>query len=63
MPETNDSAQEKLHFTTRVLTEGFDPRLSVGSARPAVLRARTAASAGDRPALRPSRCRGTMNSE
>ncbi|MGA2632825.1 MAG: PLP-dependent transferase [Terracidiphilus sp.] len=41
MPETNDSAQEKLHFTTRVLTEGFDPRLSVGSARPAVFRSST----------------------
>ena len=33
------------------------------TARPAVLRARTAASSGDRPALRPSRCRVTMNSE
>jgi cystathionine beta-lyase/cystathionine gamma-synthase len=30
-----------LHFTTRVLTEGFDPRLSVGSARPAVFRSST----------------------
>ena len=41
MPETNNSAQEKLHPTTRVLTEGFDPRLSVGSARPAVFRSST----------------------
>ncbi len=41
MPETNDSTQEKLHPTTRVLTEGFDPRLSVGSARPAVFRSST----------------------
>ena len=41
MSETNDSAQEKLHPTTRVLTEGFDPRLSVGSARPAVFRSST----------------------
>ena len=32
------------------------------TARPAVLRARTAASSGGRPALRPSRCRVTMNS-
>ncbi len=41
MPETNDFAQEKLHPNTRVLTEGFDPRLSVGSARPAVFRSST----------------------
>lgn len=41
MSEANDSAQEKLHPTTRVLTEGFDPRLSVGSARPAVFRSST----------------------
>jgi methionine-gamma-lyase len=41
MSETNDSAVEKLHPTTRTLTEGFDPRLSVGSARPAVFRSST----------------------
>jgi methionine-gamma-lyase len=41
MLETNDSAVEKLHPTTRTLTEGFDPRLSVGSARPAVFRSST----------------------
>ena len=32
------------------------------TARPEVLRARTAASSGDAPALRPWRCRVTMNS-
>jgi len=32
---------EKLHPATRVLTEGFDPQLSVGSARPAVFRSST----------------------
>jgi methionine-gamma-lyase len=37
----NDPVVEKLHPTTRVLTEGFDPRLSVGSARPAVFRSST----------------------
>ncbi|MEI9978385.1 MAG: PLP-dependent transferase [Edaphobacter sp.] len=41
MPENNDSAVETLHPTTRVLTEGFDPHLSVGSARPAVFRSST----------------------
>src|SRR5882757_6308082 len=41
MPEKNDSTIEKLHATTRVLTEGFDPQLSVGSARPAVFRSST----------------------
>ena len=30
-----------LHFSTQVLTRGFDPRLSVGSARPAVFRSST----------------------
>jgi methionine-gamma-lyase len=35
---SSDPVVEKLHPTTRVLTEGFDPRLSVGSARPAVFR-------------------------
>src|SRR5258708_4212348 len=41
MLEKNDSSAEKLHPATRVLTEGFDPRLSVGSARPAVFRSST----------------------
>jgi methionine-gamma-lyase len=41
MLETNNPAVEKLHPNTRVLTEGFDPRLSVGSARPAVFRSST----------------------
>jgi cystathionine beta-lyase/cystathionine gamma-synthase len=41
MPEKSDFAAEKLHPNTRVLTEGFDPRLSVGSARPAVFRSST----------------------
>jgi methionine-gamma-lyase len=41
MLQKNDSAVENLHPTTRVLTEGFDPRLSVGSARPAVFRSST----------------------
>lgn len=41
MLEKNDSAVEALHPTTRVLTEGFDPHLSVGSARPAVFRSST----------------------
>lgn len=31
----------KMHQDTQVLTEGFDPRLSVGSARPAVFRSST----------------------
>jgi cystathionine beta-lyase/cystathionine gamma-synthase len=37
----SDPVVEKLHPATRVLTEGFDPRLSVGSARPAVFRSST----------------------
>jgi cystathionine beta-lyase/cystathionine gamma-synthase len=41
MLEKNDSAEEKLHASTRVLTAGFDPHLSVGSARPAVFRSST----------------------
>jgi methionine-gamma-lyase len=41
MLEKNDSIVEELHPTTRVLTAGFDPRLSVGSARPAVFRSST----------------------
>ena len=40
VPETNrDSA--RLRPTTRILTQGFDPTLSVGSARPAVFRSST----------------------
>src|SRR6202167_920165 len=35
------SDQKKLHPETDVLTRGFDPRLSVGSARPAVFRSST----------------------
>ena len=41
MQEKKDSAVEKLRPTTRVLTAGFDPHLSVGSARPAVFRSST----------------------
>jgi methionine-gamma-lyase len=37
----NDSAEERLRPSTRVLTEGSDPRLSVGSARPPVFRSST----------------------
>jgi methionine-gamma-lyase len=33
--------EEKLRPETQVLTRGFDPRLSVGSARPAVFRSLT----------------------
>src|SRR3954453_10566112 len=33
--------QEQLHPRTAVLTRGFDPTLSVGSARPAVFRSST----------------------
>jgi methionine-gamma-lyase len=40
MTEAN-RGQEGLRRTTRVLTHGFDPRLSVGSARPAVFRSST----------------------
>jgi O-acetylhomoserine/O-acetylserine sulfhydrylase-like pyridoxal-dependent enzyme len=35
------SGLQELHPSTRVLTEGFDPHLSVGSARPAVFRSST----------------------
>jgi methionine-gamma-lyase len=41
VPEKHDFEVEKLHPTTRVLTVGFDPHLSVGSARPAVFRSST----------------------
>src|ERR1700694_3538838 len=38
MPEKDSSV---LHSSTQVLTRGFDPKLSVGSARPAVFRSST----------------------
>jgi methionine-gamma-lyase len=38
---TISNTVEKLHAKTRVLTYGFDPSLSVGSARPAVFRSST----------------------
>ncbi len=41
MSENNDRHPHGLQATTRVLTGGFDPRLSVGSARPAVFRSFT----------------------
>ncbi len=41
MENNTNSALLELHPTTRVLTEGFDPHLSVGSARPAVFRSST----------------------
>jgi methionine-gamma-lyase len=40
MADTN-SEKSGLRRTTRILTHGFDPRLSVGSARPAVFRSST----------------------
>jgi methionine-gamma-lyase len=40
MPD-HDSPHGPLHPRTAVLTRGFDPRLSVGSARPAVFRCST----------------------
>ena len=41
MSENNHGGSTTLHPTTKVLTHGFDPRLSVGSARPAVFRSST----------------------
>ena len=41
MAETRNNNSEILRPTTRVLTHGFDPTLSVGSARPAVFRSST----------------------
>jgi cystathionine beta-lyase/cystathionine gamma-synthase len=41
MSDQNMSDQKRLHPETDVLTRGFDPRLSVGSARPAVFRSST----------------------
>jgi methionine-gamma-lyase len=40
LPETNRDS-ERLRPTTRILTQGFDPSLSLGSARPAVFRSST----------------------
>jgi methionine-gamma-lyase len=41
MAENNDRHSQGLRATTRILTGGFDPSLSVGSARPAVFRSST----------------------
>lgn len=41
MAPTNPHDSQHLHPSTKVLVEGFDPRLSVGSARPAVFRSST----------------------
>jgi methionine-gamma-lyase len=41
MEDKTSSRLQELHPSTRVLTEGFDPHLSVGSARPAVFRSST----------------------
>ncbi len=41
MAENNDRHPHGLRATTRILTGGFDPSLSVGSARPAVFRSST----------------------
>jgi methionine-gamma-lyase len=41
MADNNDRHPQGLRATTRILTGGFDPRLSVGSARPAVFRSST----------------------
>jgi len=41
MPEDNDRKIKELRPPTKILTRGFDPSLSVGSARPAVFRSST----------------------
>jgi cystathionine beta-lyase/cystathionine gamma-synthase len=41
MPEDIDDKTQGLRPTTKILTRGFDPSLSVGSARPAVFRSST----------------------
>jgi len=41
MPDSNSPPPKGLHAPTDVLTRGFDPALSVGSARPAVFRSST----------------------
>ena len=41
MAENDDRHSQGLRATTRILTGGFDPSLSVGSARPAVFRSST----------------------
>src|SRR5215467_6028712 len=38
---TEANKEERLRPSTQILTHGFDPRLSVGSARPAVFRSST----------------------
>ncbi|MEZ5399644.1 MAG: aminotransferase class I/II-fold pyridoxal phosphate-dependent enzyme [Bryobacteraceae bacterium] len=41
MAENKDHSSSRLHAATQVLTRGYDPRLSLGSARPAVFRSST----------------------
>jgi methionine-gamma-lyase len=41
MENKTNTDMHELHTSTRVLTEGFDPQLSVGSVRPAVFRSST----------------------
>src|SRR6185369_7686216 len=41
MATTTDRHPNEVHPRTAVLTRGFDPRLSLGSARPAVFRSST----------------------
>ncbi|MBM3812182.1 MAG: cystathionine gamma-synthase [Acidimicrobiia bacterium] len=41
MSDRKDSAEKRLGASTMVLTRGYDPRLSLGSARPAVFRSST----------------------
>src|SRR5215469_2084537 len=41
MPEESERKAKGLRATTKILTRGFDPSLSVGSARPAVFRSST----------------------
>src|SRR5579885_1665652 len=41
MPEDVNHKTQELRPTTKILTRGFDPSLSVGSARPAVFRSST----------------------
>src|SRR5262250_1074298 len=41
MTEDTERKTQELRATTKILTRGFDPMLSVGSARPAVFRSST----------------------
>ena len=41
MPKKRSSRPTSMHPETEVLTRGYDPRLSVGSVRPAVVRSST----------------------